>query len=72
MITAYQIRNVLRVYGNQLKKRSMLAGEGEKTSQAQRPDTVNISGEARRKEELLNHISNKVLTQVTGGHPHKK
>ncbi len=49
MITTYQIRNVLRIYGNQLKKRSITIqdnlGASKKTA-----DVVDISSEARQKQ----------------------
>lgn len=66
MITTYQIRNVLRTYGNQLKKRAILSQESGSTRR-QHIDTISISGEARRKEEVLNQISNRIVTHITRG-----
>ena len=63
MITTYQIRNVLRIYGNQLKKRTMLLGENESYNN-QRTDIIDISSETRRKE-MLNRISKKLVAQIT-------
>ena len=63
MITTYQIRNVLRIYGNQLKKRTMLMQENPGTAK-QPPDVVNISNEARKKQ-MYDQISNNIVTQIT-------
>lgn len=63
MITTYQIRNVLRIYGNQLKKKAMIAGEG--TAIKNKPvDVISISGEARKKD-VLRKMTDKVVTQIT-------
>jgi hypothetical protein len=63
LISTYQIRNVLRVYGNDLKKRTMILQESNDEKRSI-PDSVNISDEARKKE-VLNRISNKIVTQIT-------
>ncbi|NLA75341.1 MAG: hypothetical protein GX846_07720 [Deltaproteobacteria bacterium] len=65
MITAYQIRNVLRIYGNQLKKKAMIAGEGtlEKKRSA---DVISISGEARQKE-VLRKVTDALVNQISSG-----
>jgi len=63
LITTYQIRNVLRTYGNQLKKRSMQIRDSAESSY--KPlDSINISVEARKKQ-MLNQISNDMISQVT-------
>ena len=63
MITTYQIRNVLRIYGNQLKKKAVIAGEG--TSVKKKPvDVISISGEARQKD-VLRKMTDKIVTQLT-------
>lgn len=63
MITTYQIRNVLRIYGNQLKKKAMITNEG--TSVRKKPvDVINISGEARQKD-VLRKMTDKIVTQIT-------
>lgn len=65
MITTYQIRNVLRIYGNQLKKKAMIADEG--TSEKKKSvDVINISGEARQKE-VLKKLTDKLVDQFSGG-----
>ena len=64
MITTYQIRNVLRIYGNQLKKKAVIAGEG--TLVKKKPvDVISISGEARQKD-VLRKMTDKIVTQLTG------
>lgn len=63
MITTYQIRNVLRTYGNQLKKRSLQIRDSTESSYKPQ-DSINISVEARKKQ-LLNQISNDMISQVT-------
>lgn len=62
MITTYQIRNVLRVYGNQLKKRNM-PDQNPAEEMRQSLDSVNISIEARRKQ-VLNNITNHLITKT--------
>ena len=63
MITTYQIRNVLRIYGNQLKKRTMLLQDNVSPNK-QPSDFVDISVEARRKQ-MFNQISNNLVSQIT-------
>lgn len=63
MITTYQIRNVLRIYGNQLKKKAVIANEG--TLVKKKPvDVISISGEARQKD-VLRKMTDKIVTQLT-------
>jgi hypothetical protein len=65
LITTYQIRNVLRIYGNQLKKKAMIASES--TSEKKKSvDVINISGEARQKD-VLKKMTNRLVDQVSGG-----
>jgi len=61
-ISTYQIRNVLRVYGNQLKKRSNFLDGG---IDPVRPssDFVEISVEARRRQ-VLSHLSDRLVAQL--------
>ena len=63
MITTYQIRNVLRIYGNQLKKRTTLFQDSVNPIK-QTSDSVDISVEARRKQ-MLNKMSNNIISQIT-------
>ena len=70
MITTYQIRNVLRVYGNQLKKKSVHWQEGN--DMTHKPDDlVDISIDARRKQKL-NEMSNDLISQITPSSEEKK
>jgi hypothetical protein len=61
-ISTYQIRNVLRVYGNQLKRRSNFLDGG---IDPVRPssDFVEISVEARRRQ-VLSQLSDRLVTQL--------
>jgi len=71
LITTYQIRNVLRVYGNQLKKRNIPNQNSTDQMERQRPDPVNISIEAKRKQEL-NNITNQLITKADPNMSHKE
>lgn len=62
MITTYQIQNVLRVYGNQLKKRSTLI-QDSLTPPQQPADLVEISIDARRKQ-MLSRMSNHLISKI--------
>ena len=64
MITTYQIRNVLRIYGNQLKKKAVIASEGT-SAKKKHVDVISISGEARQKD-VLRKMTDKILIQLTG------
>ena len=66
MITTDQIRSVLRVYGNQLKRRSDLQQERTDAS-TESADIVDISIEARKKQ-VLNQISNTLISRVAPKH----
>ena len=63
MITTYQIRNVLRIYGNQLKKKAMIANEGTSVKKKS-VDVIDISGEAREKD-VRRKMTDKIVTQLT-------
>lgn len=63
MISTYQIRNVLRVYGNDLKKRAMIQKENQDQKDTP-PDSISISEEARNKE-VMSRISNNIVSQIT-------
>lgn len=70
MITTYQIRNVLRTYGNQLKKRSLQIKDIAEP--ARKPSAlVSISVEARKKQ-ILNQISSDMISQVNHKSDEKK
>jgi len=62
LITTYQIRNVLRIYGNQLKKKTVPIQDSIEQVR-QPPDSVNISDKARRKQ-MLTQITNDMISQI--------
>ena len=62
MITTYDVRNVLRIYGNHLKKRSIHPGESESLPYSP-SDLVDISMDARRKQ-MLTQMSNQIISQI--------
>ncbi|HDZ23446.1 MAG TPA: hypothetical protein ENH70_02780 [Desulfobacteraceae bacterium] len=62
-ITTYQIRNVLRTYGNQLKRRASFAQDTVQPVQSS-ADLVDISVEAR-KRQVLSQLSAKLIAKVT-------
>jgi hypothetical protein len=62
VITTYEVRNVLRIYGNHLKKRSIHPGESEILPYTP-PDLVDISMDARRKQ-MLSQMSNQLISQI--------
>lgn len=60
MVTTFEVRNVLRVYGNHLKRKSSQfenIGAGPHGS----VDLVDISMSARRRQ-MLNQISNRLIS----------
>jgi hypothetical protein len=61
-INTYQIRNVLKVYGNQLKKRSNFL-DGGKEPVRPSSDFVEISVEARRRQ-VLSQLSDRLVAQL--------
>ena len=63
MITTLQIRNVLRVYGDQLKRRSSSIQDSLRSNQ-QPADSVSISTDARRKK-MVSDMSNHLISQIT-------
>ena len=64
MVTTHQIRNVLRVYGNQLKRRNTIVQD---TFEPDRKfdDRVDISSEARHKQAIT-RMSEKVMAKASG------
>lgn len=62
MVTTHQIRNVLRVYGNQLKRRNSLVQESLEPDRRY-TDRVDISAEARHRQ-ALNKMSRRVISQI--------
>ncbi|MFP4036861.1 MAG: DVU0524 family FlgM-associated protein [Desulfobacteraceae bacterium] len=65
MVTTHQIRNVLRVYADQLKRRN--AAPHEVLNHERPPaDRVEISSEARQRQ-MLDKMSKSVVSQATPG-----
>jgi hypothetical protein len=62
LVTTHQIRNVLRVYGNQLKRRNTLVQETLEPDRTYK-DRVDISAEARHRQ-ALNKMSERVISQI--------
>ena len=62
MVTTHQIRSVLRIYGDQLKKRALQVQDSVQKPR-QSSDSVNISTGARRKQ-MLDQLSNKMISQA--------
>ena len=62
MITSYQVRNVLRIYGNQLKKKTLPIKTSIEPS-GYHPDFVDISMEARKKQ-MIGQISSNIISQI--------
>jgi len=64
LVTTHQIRNVLRIYGNQLKKRNTIVQD---TFEPDRKfnDRVDISSEARHKQAMT-RMSEKVMAKASG------
>ena len=63
MITTYQIRNVLRVYGNQLKRRNEEQVKESLAPNRESVDLINISVNARQKE-VLNRMSAQIISDM--------
>jgi hypothetical protein len=63
LITTYEVRNVLRVYGNQLKRKSSQFDDSGSVTYGS-VDLVDISMGARRRH-LLSQISNQLISRIT-------
>ena len=63
MVTTHQIRNVLRVYGNQLKRRNTLVQESMEPDRRY-ADRVDISTEARHRQ-ALNDMSQRIMSRMS-------
>jgi hypothetical protein len=67
-ITAYQINNVLRVYGEQLR-RGRISNWREFTD-TDAPDNINISARARR-ETIIDDITSNIVERITHFEPNQ-
>jgi hypothetical protein len=63
LVTTYEVRNVLRIYGNHLKRRGVRAVNSEKSPYTPQPDLVDISIEARRRQ-TLSQMSSQLISRI--------
>jgi hypothetical protein len=68
VISTYQVNNVLRVYGEQLRQ-NKLSGK-EKGGDARLPDKIDISSEAKRKA-IVDKIASDIVDRITQFGPHE-
>ena len=69
LITAYQVNNVLRVYGDQIRH-SRLSSR-PKDTHAGSPDRISISAKARR-QTIIDNIASNIVDKITQYGPHDK
>jgi hypothetical protein len=62
VISAYQINNVLRVYGDQLRQSRMSARP--KSIDQRSPDTISISATAKRKS-IIDKIADNIVERIS-------
>jgi hypothetical protein len=67
VITPYQINNVLRVYGTQLRQNR--ASNRSKDSNTRIPDRVSISADAKRKA-IIGKIASDIVDKISQYGPH--
>ena len=67
VISSYQVNNVLRVYGDQLRQGK--ASKRVAESQHSAPDRIDISGGAKRKV-LVDRIASKIVDRILNEGPH--
>ncbi len=63
VITPYQINNVLRVYGTQLRQNNRVSARS-KNNDTRSPDRISISAEAKRKD-IVNKIASNIIDKIT-------
>jgi hypothetical protein len=68
VISTYQVNNVLRVYGDQLRQ-NRLSGR-EKGGDVRSPDKIDISSEAKRKA-IIDKIASDIVDRITQFGPHE-
>ena len=69
LITAYQVNNVLRVYGDQLRQSKI--STRPKNTDPGLPDRISISAKARRKT-IIDNISANIVDKITQFGPYNK
>ena len=67
VISAYQVNNVLRVYGDQLRQ-SRISNRPNSTD-AGSPDKISISANSRRKT-IIENIASNIIDKITEYGPH--
>ena len=68
VISTYQVNNVLRVYGEQLRQNRL--ADKEKSGDASSPDKIDISSEAKRKA-IVDKIASDIVDRITQFGPHE-
>jgi hypothetical protein len=68
VISAYQVNNVLRVYGDQL--RHPKASSKSKSGDTSLPDKISISAEAKRKT-IIDKLASTITERITEYGPHE-
>jgi hypothetical protein len=69
IISAYQVNNVLRVYGDQLRQNRI--SSRTRIGNNRTPDKINISAEAKRKV-LIEKVSSGIVERITQNGPHEE
>ncbi|MBW1675214.1 MAG: hypothetical protein JRJ79_01110 [Deltaproteobacteria bacterium] len=68
VISTYQVNNVLRVYGDQLRQNRL--SSKEKIGDTRSPDKIDISSEAKRKA-IIDKIASDIVDKITRYGPHE-
>jgi len=68
VISTYQVNNVLRVYGDQLRHNRL--SSRQKSGDTHSPDKINISSEAKRKA-IVDKIASDIVDKITRDGPHE-
>jgi hypothetical protein len=68
VISTYQVNNVLRVYGEQLRQNKL--SDKQKDGEARSPDKIDISSEAKRKA-IVDKIASDIVDRITQFGPHE-
>ena len=68
VISAYQVNNVLRVYGNQLRQSRF--SKMPNTGNTRLPDMISISAGAKRKA-IIDQVTSNVIEKIAQYGPHK-
>lgn len=69
VISLYQVNNVLRVYGDQLRQNR--TSNRSKNGEARSPDRISISAEAKRKT-IIDKVTSDIVDKITQYGPHNE